>query len=387
MAATKKTDRMAAFISATMALPGIAVQAQDAGVRSDNFSLSYNRASYTESGSRMEVDADQISLTAPIADRFEVKLNAIKDVTSGASPEYYVQGPDLKPVQVLQSGASIKDERDVVDMTFGYYGDDQYIAANLGTSEEDDYDASFWSLDYRYNFNDKTTTLLLSAARTSDDVWRADVPGININQRTKTDLLVGVNQILDRNSSLQLSLTQSRSSGSLSDPYKRAFIGDLSADIPESRPNERTQTLLASRYSRYLPGNGSALHVDFRYAFDEWGANSATLEIKWNKKLDDAWMLSPSLRYYTQSNADFYDLYFNTTPADGDFSTDYRLAGFGAISAKLKVSRPITETISFSVMFEHYDRRYFFVLDDSSIGHEVDDYQMNLISLWFNVEF
>lgn len=378
---------MAAFISAAMVLPGMSAQAQDQRVRSDDFSVSYNHVNYTESDSRMDIKADQLSLTAPISDRFELKLNTIKDVMSGASPEYYIQGADGKPVQVLQSGASIKDTRDALDITLGYYGDAEYVAVSVGQSEEDDYDAKFSSVQYRRDFNDKTTSLLLSAARSSDDVWRADVPGTNINHRNKTDLQAGVSQILDRNSTIQLSLTQSRSSGSLSDPYKRAYIGDLGGALPESRPGKRSQTILASRYSRYLESTDSALHVDFRYAFDEWDANSITLEAKWKKKLTDTWTVTPSLRYYSQSNANFYDLYFNSLPADGYYSTDYRLAGFGAISTKLAVTKAFTDKISVNLMFEHYDRQYVYVLDSGSKGHNADDYNMNLISLSFNVFF
>lgn len=389
VAAIKKgnSDKMAAFMSAAMVLPGMVAQAQDAGVRSDKFALSYNRSQYTESGSRMDIAADQFSLNGPVGDRFELKANIVKDVMSGASPEYYDQGADGKPVQVLQSGASIRDERNVLELSGSYYGDDQYVAIGVGRSEEDDYDAQYYSIEYRRDMNDKNTTLLLGAVRSSDDVWRADFPGQDVRHRTKTDLLVGVNQILDRNSTIQISFTQSNSSGALSDPYKRAFVGDLGGAILESRPGNRRQSIFATRYSRYLEASDSGLHVDLRYAFDDWQANSVTAEVKWNKEIGDGWMLSPSVRYYSQSSAKFYDLFFNTTPADGHFSADYRLAGFGAVSAKLGVTKTVSDEISLSLKFEHYARRYALVLDNSAKGHEVDDFSMNLISFSLNIVF
>jgi hypothetical protein len=383
VAATNK-ERMATFLSAAMLLPGTPSQAQDAGVRADRFLVSYNHIIYKESGNRMKVDADQLALTAPIADRFEIRVNAIKDVMSGASPEYYIQNANGEPVQVLQSGASIRDQRDAINVSGGFYGNGQYVEAGFGQSKEDDYDAGFYNIQYRRDLNDKNTSILFNLSTTSDDVWRADIPGFNVAHRDKTDLMFGVNQILDRNSTLQLALTQSESSGNLSDPYKRAYIADQAGALPESRPGDRSQTIITGRYSRYLEGTDSALHTDVRIAFDSWGANSSTVEVKWNKKLADEWLISPSIRYYQQSSANFYDLAYLTVPADGYFSTDYRLAGFGAVSAKVGVRKSFSNDASVMLKYEYYDRRYRYVLDSGSKGHGVDDYNFSMLSITFD---
>ena len=46
--------------------------------------------------------------------------------------------------------------------------------------------------------------------------------------------------------------------------------------------------------------------------------------------------LIPSLRYYTQSQADFYAPYYISERSDGYYSSDYRLSPYGALAWRVK---------------------------------------------------
>ena len=70
-------------------------------------------------------------------------------------------------------------------------------------------------------------------------------------------------------------------------------------------------------------------------------------------------MVSPGIRYYTQSKARFYELFFTTPRADNSYSSDYRLAGFGSLGAGLRVSKEILQntgvisSIKFQAAFDY----------------------------------
>lgn len=73
--------------------------------------------------------------------------------------------------------------------------------------------------------------------------------------------------------------------------------------------------------------------------------------------LDDAWLLTPSLRYYDQGKAFFYAPYFTATRDDGIYSSDYRLAGFGSVLLGLKIEKPFSKTTRLNFNAEYYTRR------------------------------
>lgn len=438
-----KADNSDAFnvlLSAAVALPGISSaplsQAQDT-TRSDDIALSYNHAEYKESGNRMEVDIDQLSITIPIASRYELGINAVRDVTSGASPVIYVANPNERPIAVLQAGASIKDTRDAFDISGSYYGDTFKISSTVGRSEEDDYKAKFAGIEYSHYFNQKNTIFSASYSQSNDDVsnvyFAPNTPSFDpfldptvVRKRKQKDIHLSIEQVLSKNSRGQLGIAFINADGSLSDPYKRVFlegqsVGGLSITIPDffknggtaeqledillnslgvstspalraqfgfyddTRPNERKQIALLSSYSHYIGIFDAGLHFDYRYSDDDWGANSHTIDLSWRQALPWGIILTPSIRYYTQDNADFYYITLERLPADGFYSSDYRLAGFGANAWKLDIEKTFIDKLTVSASFESYQRKFSEALKESSRGDAIDDYDYDLLSVSFTL--
>jgi hypothetical protein len=382
-----------ALTAAALALPGLAVQAADANVRNDSVVLSYNHGDYAESNNRMDVRVDQASLTVPVGDRYEVKLNTIRDVVSGASPfsNRMVNG---QLVQILSTAASIREQRGVIDAGAGYYGDDYYAGVNLGRSIENDYHAKFISGNYRRSFNDKNTTLSLGAAFSDDVVWEKWYPSVNqgkpsvYRKRQKHDLMAGVSQIVDANSVLQLTLSHGYAYGYLNEQYRRAVvIGPKGPTfVADARPDNHTQWTALVRYSHYFAATHSALHLDYRFGKDSWGADSHTVEGKWRVNVGSGWTVSPGLRYYTQKSADFYQTSFAALPASGFQSVDYRQAAFGALSSKLEVAKSFKNGNVVRASFENYQRKHSLRLTGER-GFEGDDYHARLLSVSTDIVF
>jgi len=377
VAATKTVSTkngLTALTSAALALPGIAistsVSASDAGYRVDEATVSVNSAYYSESGDRMAVSADQINISYPIGDNYQGFFSATRDITSGASPVANVLDLNGNPHLLLHSGASIEDRRDILDASIGHYKDNSYIGISAGKSVEDDYVSNYGSISYRVDFLSKTTTLQFNAAFANDEVWNAFDSKVLIidpttyHTRKKRDALIGISQIVDKNTVVKFNLGYSHQTGFLSDPYKKSFIvdeaiGDFRGIISiagafqlfqdsgiidtieelnlvepinllinvsevtefllglplESRPQRRDQWIGLFRLSRFLPSTNSAIHLDYRFIDDSWNTNSQTLDIKWNFTLPYNWQLSPSVRYYSQHSAFFYDIFFEDNPS------------------------------------------------------------------------
>lgn len=436
-----KNNPLTALTAATLALPGLA-HSQEGDYRSDDVKIDYNRSTYNESGNRIDVDVDQLSVTFPIASRFDASLTYIRDKISGASPVLNLPSSDGRIFQVLEAGATIQDERDVYEVQSSYYGDNTIISVSGGRSEEDDYISRYGSATIKRSFNNKARTVTVGYAFNNDTVSNTFNPNdiftepTEFNSRRKKDFILGFSQILNKNSVLELNATYIDSEGDLSDPYKKVYVGEadqlnivtappilgfasiaelLSDDtslsiinnfalntlglnaefiadilpffgiLDDTRPDDRGQFITSIGYKRFFETSRSAIHVDYRLNLDDWGANSHTFDARWNFDLGNGWLASPSVRYFSQDNADFYNLFFTTIPGSGEFSSDYRLSAFGAISLRLGITKTFVEKYTIHFNYENYDRKHGLALGGGR-GDSLDDYKANIISLTFGVK-
>jgi hypothetical protein len=185
------------------------------------------------------------------------------------------------------------------------------------------------------------------------------------------DFLLGVTQVVNDKFIVQINYSLSDASGYLNDPYKILSVVDPltgetvartpppGADGPlheyrfEGRPDTRTKHSLFGQGKYYL--GGKVVDVSYRFMTDDWGIDSHTLEGKLYWPLGDSRYLEPHLRYYTQSEADFY----HASLRDGESlplfaSADYRLGNFDAITAGLKYGWRSGSGHDFSVRLEYY---------------------------------
>ena len=102
--------------------------------------------------------------------------------------------------------------------------------------------------------------------------------------------------------------------------------------------------------------------------------------------MGDGWSITPGVRYYSQTAADFYQDYFSYLPDDGIYSSDYRLAGFGALSYRLKLSKSLADNIRLDAGVEYYDRRDGLALENSR-GCGCADYDYLTVSLGWKLLF
>jgi hypothetical protein len=351
--AARKTRRqrqgaLAALTTSALLLPGLA-RAQD----QERWGIDYGFSLYSEddlessklqagSAERYEIETHQLQMRAPLGDRIDLGLDLVQETMSGATPWFVEPNAQGEPVQVM-TGASVEDQRSDVLLRGTYLFDRARTSLTGGYSIEDDYRAINAGFGSEHDFNEKNTTLSWGTSVSFDDIDPTPtLTNANPSREDKRTLSVftGISQVINRSSIVQSTFTYQNGSGFLSDPYK--LVSVAGANLPDSRPDARNQFAWLTRYRRHFSSVNGALHADYRLYVDDWDVTSHTIELAWYQMLWDTLAVIPSVRYYTQSQAEFYGPYFTNSPGD-DFSSDYRLSPYGALSWKLRAETRLSD--------------------------------------------
>ena len=117
---------------------------------------------------------------------------------------------------------------------------------------------------------------------------------------------------------------------------------------PEHRPDTRQRWAFVGKYGHYYLWGG-ALKTTYRYYWDDWGVKAHTLEIGYDHRLTEDWLVSPVVRLYTQTAATFWG---NTFPVPQTYmSSDYRLAAFSSILGGLGVTYRYSPDLDLNIGF------------------------------------
>ena len=305
---------------------------------------------------RYAVDSQQLRWTKNLDESYSLSVEAMYESMSGSSPWYVIPNPVAGTLQVM-SGATIRDHRTQLDASVSRRRDRYAHTVTLGYSTEDDYEAIYGSFASEKTSRDGLGTLAWGASYSHDDIepTDADLYG-RVTQATRRGFSASgsFTRILNPNAMIQTGIALTRNSGYLSDPYKLVWVED--EVVGDSRPDQRSMWAWTTRFRQYLQASKAALHLDGRYYGDNWGTRSVTLDLAWHQPVGQGWEIAPSLRYYSQLAPDFYGPVFDLVPADGYWSSDYRLATYGALSYGLNAVLR-RDKWSVSLFTEFYDSR------------------------------
>jgi len=314
------------------------------------------------------------------------------------------------------------------DFKLGYEWDEAAVDVGGGLSLENDYESRFVNWGGRLDFNSKQTTLNFSQSYTNstvsalldhDSLPYLGAIGYELNGKDDngyierfSDRLSGGNAILHgkrEDIATNLSVTQvlsksalaeagvgyTHSSGFMENPYKATYAFFVAPDsfdattgvysnltgsgiattaFTEQRPNKRNQVNLNLRYVQHIAPLDAAMNLKYNYFFDDWGINAHTFEGKWVQPLPWGLTVTPTIRYYSQSAADFYHPYLVLkTAGSGDannvaayraliqqypnFSSDHRLSAYGALSGGVIVNKQFARGLNLEMGFEYYSHQ------------------------------
>lgn len=327
-----------ALSSTALALPGIAL----ADAPPTQSTISYKLSNYQEDDlsraeapfgelERYDIDVHQFQLVSPLGRNMSLHVDANYESLSGASPWFTSLGLDGEPIVNLSGPSGISDRRTELSAGSRYYLQNGSFAANIGYSQENDYQSVYFGLNAEKHYNNDLTTVSAGLSYSSDEIFPTDAALFNRvidEDKQSTSVFVSVSQIINQVSSFQSAFSLTEQSGFLSDPYK----------LRDVRPDDKTQIAWSNSYRRFFVSADAALHVNYRYYHDDFGISSHTSDLSWHQNLGRTFQLVPQLRYYSQSAADFFtnvDDFLN--PTSEYQSSDYRLSAFGAVSGGFSV--------------------------------------------------
>ncbi len=330
-------------------------------------SLSYKYQDYREEDGRISVRVNSALAEVDLGLATHLKVLGIIDAIAGATPTG--EPPPTPDGQVPLS--HMEDERRAWSADLSHQFQRVNVTAGFAHSRESDYHSLGWSLNTLTDFNQKNTTLLLGLAGTDDDVL-AFLPQ-PWQKKNTYDVITGITQLVDPRTSVSFNLTFSRATGYLSDPYKliqknvEVLPGVfLRRTFAENRPDSRTRWIALVAMNHAYPQVNGAVDASYRFSHDDFGVSSNTFALEWLQKLGAKVILSPSIRYYQQSAANFYFLTLDGTsilpptipPGQPPFySADYRISKLQTLSYGLKLVWTPTAAWQLDVALEKYDMR------------------------------
>jgi len=281
--------------------------------------------------------------------------------------------------------APFSDLRRAVTLTWSQpFADVWHWDLGADYSIERDFRSEGVNILFARDFDRRNTTVSFGASYEGDDVFPhggvqdplSTVGGggksiASDKSKTLEDALVGLTQVMNRAWIVELNYSYGYSHGYLNDPYKVVSvlnthlggvapffgfgppIGDPLRDIYESRPGERHEKAVFLLNKAYL--GGSILDFSWRYGWDDWGIRSHTYELRYRWPVGEASYLQPHLRYYRQTQADFYQRALLDTDTVPTFvSADYRLGAITGRTLGIEWGTEIQPGHDLRLRFERY---------------------------------
>jgi len=416
-----------ALLGATVVTP---VDAQEEPNWDFNTSLLY----YGEDENRVQ-DVSFKSLSRRLfADDRTLSLGLTVDTLTGATPNGAIRqdtaqtftrpsgnGSYEVPAGELPLDDTFKDTR--LALTAGWQqpaGEKGLFSIGASASKEYDYLHTGLNASYAHDFNKRNTTVSAGFAFAKDSiepVGGAPIPftpmldvgdisnRVGDQDKDILDFVLGVTQVVSRDLLVQVNYSYSRSEGYLNNPYKVLSVvdsvtGDTVPRTPdpeggpsgvflfEGRPEERTQHSVYTQAKYNM--NGKVLDVSYRYMTDDWEIDSHTIDVRYRWPIGDRSYLEPHLRFYSQTEADFYRLSLDESVALPSYaSSDYRLGNFDGTTAGLKYGWKTRNDNEMSIRVEWYTQSGT-VPADQLIGNQAgrDNYpDLNALIVQFSYRF
>lgn len=337
------------LLALTLAL--VAIAPARAGVLpEDRADVMYHRYD----GGGVTIDGPSLLVRKKFAEKVSVSASYYMDMVSSAS------------IDVITTASPYKEERKQVGAGVTYLRGKVTYAAEFSNSRENDYRANTASLSVSQDLFGDLTTVRLGFSRGWDDVRQRGAPDFAA-QVDRRSYAVDVSQIITRNLIAGASWETVTEEGFLNNPYRQVRYLDGGSALGysferERYPHTRTGNAVAIRAKYYLPYR-AALGGDYRFYTDTWGIRAHTIELNYAHPWRTRWVFDARLRYYTQSDADFFQDLFPRSNFANFVARDKELASFTSLGAGIGVSYEYTPArlrfLNRSTINFRYDRLRF----------------------------
>ena len=360
---------------------------------------------------RVDAVEPVVSVTRVGGDGRKLNLTFVADSLTGASPSgasisntiQTFTRPSGRGTYTTDAGElplddTFKDSRSAVSAQYEFpLNRLTRLSTGLAYSDEYDYTSIGFNTTLSRDFNLKNTTVSLGFAYANDSI--EPVGGIPVplgsislffdqqspvsdddddddfdrqrfdqqrqassDDKTVIDLLVGVTQVINRQTLMQFNYSFSQSDGYLTEPYKvlslvDGITGETSGYVHDSRPDTRDKHSVYWK-TKYSRENGDIVDVSYRYLWDDWDITSHTVDARYRLNFNGKFYVEPHIRYYNQEEAGFFAhtlVAGQTLPVDA--SADYRLGAFNGITIGSKFGYRLNDRSEINFRVEAYQQQ------------------------------
>ncbi|MCL1156779.1 DUF3570 domain-containing protein [Shewanella inventionis] len=281
---------------------------------------------------------------------------------------YYLDSISSASVDVISTASPYTEKRHEGQVGVEYLHDKTLMSLNLRQSNEDDYLAQSFSINVSQDTFGDLTNLNLGLSYGDNEIKR-NGDDIFEEQSEQYRIRAGINQILTRNFTASLNLEAIADSGYLNNPYRTVRYVDNS--IPsgvgyqaEVYPETRNSFAAKLSASYFLPYR-AALFFHYRHFNDSWEITASDVEVGYRHPLGDSLELELKVRYYQQTQAEFYSDLFPYRDAQNYMARDKELSDFSDVTYGLGITYLLPASMSFadtrseaSLQWDYIDFQY-----------------------------
>jgi hypothetical protein len=289
-------------------------------------------------GGGVEIQGPSVLVRKKIGENFAVNANYYMDFVTSAS------------IDVKLSASEYKEQRTQKSLGFEFLHGKTTYSANVISSKESDYVADTATFGLSQDMFGDLTTVSMGFRRGWNHVYRnvKDADGNKARDPTFAQQMdtraytVGLSQILTRNMVASLNVEAITDEGYLNSPYRSVRYvepGDPRgfALQREIYPRTHTSQATAVTVKYYLPWR-AALEGYYRFYSDSWGVNASTVDFTYTHPAWRRWIFDGRVRYYTQTQADFYSDLFPRQNFSNFLARDKELAKYSGVTLGLGAS-------------------------------------------------
>jgi len=314
---------------------------------------------------------------------------------------YYLDTISSASVDVLSTASPYSEERNEGQLGIEYLNDKTIMSFSVRQSDEDDFLAQSLSFNVSQDMFGDLTNLNLGLSYGDNDIKRNGDESF-AEQSEQYRLRAGINQVLTRNLTANLSIEAVADSGYLNNPYRTvryvdntipSGVGYQAELYPETRNSFATK--LSASY--YLPYR-AALFFHYRYFSDSWEIESNDIELGYRHPIGDNIELELKVRHYQQSQAEFYSDLFPYQDAQNYLARDKELSDFNSLTLGMGMTYLLPQQLSFgdlrsevTLQWDVIDFNYNNFRDptaDGGVGNEsLYGFSANVIRAFFSLYF
>lgn len=340
--------------------------------------VTFQYLQYDESDNRTSVSASAITINKDFGTDYTLNVGLVADAVSGASQTYYdgasgasafsrgtaVNSSDVEygnieysEIRKAFSGLFTTrfDNRDELSLGANYSGEHDFYSTEGSAEYMHWLDASknqsiSLGLSYQYN-------AILAECDGTDACDGAS----GASERMEASVIntqLSFSQNINATSSVKVSLFSVMEDGYLTNPYYnvvRNNDGTTADVVGEKRPDSREIFGSAIKYANALNQN-TTMHLSYRLYDDSWGINSHTVDSDFYYEYGASWIFNLGLRFYSQSEADFYNESDSFFTNEIYATSDERMSEFTSLTYKSNVDYTISDEWSANISVNYYNQ-------------------------------